>query len=105
MENKKSTHTTFRPIGIGDCIWTEGFWADKFKICEESMLPYMESLLCGDIGHALNNFKIAAGLKKGVHKGMFWHDGDFYKFLEAAIYVYAQNRDEKLLQQIDKTIN
>ena len=100
----KSPFTQHRKINIGDCKWTAGFWADKFKVCEQSMLPYMGDLLCGDIGHALNNFKIAAGLKEGEHKGMFWHDGDFYKWMEAAMYVYAQNGDEKLLKQIDEHI-
>jgi len=89
---------------MGDCIWTEGFWADKFKVCEESMVPYMGSLLTGDTGHALNNFKIAAGLKEGEHKGMHWHDGDFYKWLEASMYVYAQNGDEKILEEVDEYI-
>lgn len=101
---KKSPFVKQGHINIGDCKWTSGFWADKFKVCEQSMLPYMGNLLCGDIGHALNNFKIAAGLKKGEHKGMFWHDGDFYKWMEAAIYVYAQNGDVKLLKQLDEHI-
>lgn len=69
------------------------------------MLPYMGDLLCGDIGHALNNFKIAAGLKEGEHKGMFWHDGDFYKWMEAAMYVYAQNGDKNLLKKLDEYID
>lgn len=99
--NSHSPFAKFKSIKIGDCKWTEGFWADKFKACENAMIPYMGDLLCGDIGHALNNFKIAAGLKEGEHKGMFWHDGDFYKWMEAAMYVYAQNGDEKLRKQID----
>jgi len=65
INNAKSPHVTLRSIDIGDCIWTEGFWADKFKVCEESLIPYMGKLLTGDKGHALNNFKIAAGLKEG----------------------------------------
>ena len=52
-----SPYTQLKGIKIGDCKWTSGFWADKFKVCEQSMLPYMSELLCGDIGHALNNFK------------------------------------------------
>ncbi len=99
-----NTNQKLTPIQIGDCRWTTGFWANKFKTCEENMVPYMEKLLCGDTGHALNNFKIAAGLKKGTHKGMFWHDGDFYKWIEAAVYVYAQNGDKKLLKKIDQYI-
>jgi len=104
LEETMSPYRRFKNIRIGDCLWTEGFWANKFKECEQSMLPYMGELLCGDIGHALNNFKIAAGLKEGEHKGMFWHDGDFYKWMEAAIYVYAQNGDEDLLARLDEHI-
>ncbi len=101
INNSQSPHVKLKSIDMGDCIWTEGFWAEKFKICEETMVPYMGSLLTGDVGHSLNNFKIAAGLKEGEHKGMHWHDGDFYKWMEAAMYVYAQNGDEKLLQNIN----
>ena len=99
-----NTNIKLHSMPIGDCIWTDGFWADKFKTCEDAMVPYMEELLCGDIGHALNNFKIAAGLKEGEHKGMFWHDGDFYKWIEAATYVYAINKDSQLLKKLDEYI-
>ncbi len=92
-------------IAIGDCRWTTGFWAEKFKNAEDVMVPYMGDVLCGDIGHALNNFKIAAGLKQGEHKGMFWHDGDFYKFIEAKIYVYAYTKNKSLLEEIDEYIS
>ena len=101
IDNSESPFVKLKSINIGDCKWTEGFWADKFKICEKNMIPYMGSLLCGDTGHALNNFKIAAGIKEGKHQGMRWHDGDFYKWLEAAMYVYAQNGDKQLLKEID----
>lgn len=105
LEEALSPHARFKHIRIGECLWTEGFWAEKFSQCEKSMIPYMGELLCGDQGHALNNFKIAAGLKDGEHKGMFWHDGDFYKWMEAVLYVYAQNGDEKLLKQLDEYID
>lgn len=93
-----------KSIGHADCKWTKGFWADKFSMCQTSMVPNMGKLLCGDIGHALNNFKIAAGLRKGTHKGMFWHDGDFYKWMEAVVLVYAQTKDSKLLLELDAYI-
>ncbi|WP_020568215.1 glycoside hydrolase family 127 protein [Neolewinella persica] len=103
--NTHSPYVKLKSIPIGDCRWTEGFWADKFKVAEEVMVPYMGTLLTGDTGHALNNFKIAAGLKEGEHKGMFWHDGDFYKYMEAAMYIYAINRDEKVLAELDEYIH
>jgi len=104
LNTSKSPYVALRPTNLGDCVWTDGFWADRFKVCEESMVPYMGSLLCGDTGHSLNNFKIAAGLKEGEHKGMHWHDGDFYKWLEASMYVYAQTKDEKILKEVDEYI-
>ncbi len=104
LDHSASPHVSFKSTPIGACKWTTGFWADKFKICEETMVPYMGSLLCGDTGHALNNFKIAAGLKEGEHQGMRWHDGDFYKWIEAAMYIYAQNNNQKLLKEIDNYI-
>ncbi len=99
-----NTYQKFTPINIGDCNWTNGFWAEKFKLCEEVMVPYMGDVLCGDIGHSLNNFKIAAGEKEGEHKGMFWHDGDFYKYMEAKMYVYANTKNKKLLEELDEYI-
>ena len=104
INNAESPHVKLKSINIGDCRWTSGFWADKFKLCEEVMMPHMGTLLTGDIGHALNNFKIAAGLKEGKHKGMHWHDGDFYKWMESAVYVYAINKDEKILKELDEYI-
>lgn len=104
INNKDSKFVKFKSIDIGDCVWTDGFWADKFEIAEKSMVPTMGKLLASDTGHALNNFKIAAGLKKGQHKGMFWHDGDFYKWMEAALYIYAVNKDKSILKEIDQYI-
>ena len=104
LNNTASPNVKLKSINIGDCKWTNGFWADKFKVCEEMMLPYMGEVLCGDVGHGLNNFKIAANEKKGEHKGFAWHDGDFYKWMEASAYVYAQNKDPKILKQLDEII-
>ena len=104
INNTNSPHAKLRSIDIGDCQWTDGFWAEKWKQAEKTMVPYMGSLLKGDIGHGLNNFKIAAGLKDGEHKGWWWHDGDFYKWMEANMYIYAVNKDEKIVQEMDEII-
>lgn len=105
INNANSPYVKFKSVNMGDCIWTDGFWADKFKVCEESMVAHMGELLTGDVGHALNNFKIAAGLMEGNHQGMNWHDGDFYKYMEAVTYVYAQNKDENLVKELDDYID
>jgi DUF1680 family protein len=101
----ESPYAVFKGINIGDCKWTEGFWADKFKLAESVMVPNMGSLLKGDVGHAYNNFKIAAGIKEGEAKGMLWHDGDFYKWMESAVYVYGVNKDPKIIEELDEIID
>ena len=105
INNSESPYARLRSINIGDCRWTSGFWADKFKLCEEVMVPHMGTLLKGETGHAYNNFKIAAGLQQGNHQGMHWHDGDFYKWMESAMYVYAINKDPAILKELDEIID
>jgi len=110
LHNKAITNTSESPyvklksINFGDCKWNSGFWSEKENAAHERMLPYMGDLLCGDIGHALNNFKIAAGEKEGEHKGFYWHDGDFYKFMEAKMYIYALTENEVILNELDEYI-
>jgi len=56
------------------------------------------------ISHAFRNFEIAAGMEKGEHLGPAFHDGDFYKMLEAKIMVYAVSPNEKDGAEIDRII-
>ena len=102
--NSESPFVKLKSINFGDCKWNSGFWSEKVKNAEDKMLPYMGDLLCGDIGHGLNNFKIAAGEKEGEHKGFYWHDGDFYKFMEAKMYIYGLTKNESLLKELDEYI-
>ncbi|MBN7813344.1 glycoside hydrolase family 127 protein [Algoriphagus sp. H41] len=94
----------WKNIPLGHSRWTDGFWSDQFEKACQVMVPYMGEVLCGEIGHALNNFKIAAGEKAGDHQGMYWHDGDFYKFMEAICHVYAVTQDPQLLEELDEYI-
>jgi DUF1680 family protein len=91
--------------GVGDVQWTKGFWAERFKICRDSMVPhlwatYNNAQLC----HSFKNFEIAAGLDTGRFKGPSFHDGDFYKTLEAVAATYAITRDKGLDEMMDKAI-
>ncbi|QBG46835.1 glycoside hydrolase family 127 protein [Verrucomicrobia bacterium S94] len=104
LNNADSPYVAFKSIDIGDCRWTDGFWGDKWRLCETVMVPHMGEILKGDIGHGYNNFKIAAGLMEGDHKGWWWHDGDFFKWMEASVYIYGINRDQKILEELDEII-
>ncbi|MBN2593420.1 MAG: glycoside hydrolase family 127 protein, partial [Sedimentisphaerales bacterium] len=102
----KSPYVKFRSIDIDSVQWTDGFWADRLKWCHEIVIPNMWRLLQDpNVSHAYDNFLVAAGLKEGRHKGPKWHDGDFYKWLEAASFVYAVTRNEELNRQMDRIID
>ncbi|MBZ0298206.1 MAG: glycoside hydrolase family 127 protein [Anaerolineae bacterium] len=102
---------TFRPyarlreVEIDAVQWTGGFWAEEFGLCHHVMIENMWHLLRDpDISHAYTNFRIAAGLEDGEHHGPPFNDGDFYKWLEAVVHVYATTRDPQLDQLMDDLI-
>ena len=94
-----------RSPGMREVKWTDGFWADKFRLCREAMIPGIQQALSNPRNAAvLDNFRIAAGLKKGKHLGTNWGDGDCYKWLEAVARVYAATGDKKLDALLDEWI-
>ncbi len=113
-QNKPLVNTSHSPyaklyaVDIEDVIWTSGFWAERFAICRDSMIPKMWNIFNNpDISHSYRNFEIAAGKAKGVHQGPPFHDGDFYKWFEGMASVYAITHDVKtdsLMDEIIRTI-
>ncbi len=88
-----SPYVKLRSVDIDDVRWTHGFWADKFDQCARVMVSHMWQLLSNtEISFAYHNFLVAAGRAEGQHRGPKWNDGDFYKWLEAAAYVYGMTQ-------------
>ncbi|WP_206107781.1 glycoside hydrolase family 127 protein [Paludisphaera rhizosphaerae] len=105
MDTSQSPCLKTRSIGLGEVSWTRGFWADRFTVCRESMVPSMWELMSGtEPTQFLQNFKIAAGLAEGRHRGPKWNDGDFYKWIEAASALLAREWDESLDRRLDEVI-
>lgn len=101
----KSRFAKLESVNLTDVQWTSGFWADRFRVCEGSMVPHMMAMYLNDsISHGFANFEIAAGLKDGEHIGPPFHDGDFYKMLEALIVVNATQKDPATDHKIDSII-
>ena len=93
------------PIPNAAVRWTGGFWGAWTRVCQQVMVPNMWRLLQDDeISHSFANFRIAAGLQPGEHRGSHWHDGDFYKWLEAACHVYEITQDAELERLLDDII-
>ncbi|MFO7656092.1 MAG: glycoside hydrolase family 127 protein [Bacteroidales bacterium] len=100
-----SRFAVLQALDIDDVKWTQGFWADRFAICKDSMVTNMLRLYRDpDISHSFRNFEIAAGLMQGEHKGPPFHDGDFYKLFESLVMAYANDRKPQTDRMMDSII-
>ncbi len=105
VNTTSSPYVKLKNVNMGDVRLTSGFWAERLKVCQDSMIPYMWNLYKDpEVAHAFRNFEIAAGLKEGKHSGPPFHDGDFYKLIEALSAMYAITKDPKLDKYIDEVI-
>lgn len=105
VNTSESPFAKLKPVDMDDVQWTEGFWAERFEISKEKMVPQLWKVYNdANISHAYKNFEIAAGLDTGSHQGPSFHDGDYYKMLEAVASMYAQTKDPQLDAMMDKVI-
>jgi uncharacterized protein len=105
VNTTQSPHAKLTGVGMGDVQWTKGFWAERFKICRDSMVPHLWATYNSkDFCYSFENFRIAAGLDSGRFRGPSFHDGDFYKTLEAVAALYASTKDKKLEAMMDDAI-
>jgi DUF1680 family protein len=105
VNTSASPYARLSSVNMGDVTWTKGFWADRFQVCRDTMVPNLWKVYTDpNVSHAFKNFEIAAGLDTGSHSGPPFHDGDFYKLVEAVASMYAVTHDPKLDALMDKTI-
>lgn len=110
-QNKSLVNTSQSPyakligVNMGDVHWTKGFWADRFEVCRNSMSPkLLKTYMDEHLGHAIQNFQIAAKMDTGRFVGPPFQDGDFYKAFESLVSLYAVTGDKKLDQLMDEVI-
>jgi len=98
-----SPHAPLRPLHAAEARWSSGFWGSVQDRTFTSTVPGIwQSLSDGDVSPGLRNFRIAAGLDAGTHDGPPFMDGDFYKWLEAAIAQLEVAPDAALAAQIEE---
>ncbi|SHN13714.1 hypothetical protein SAMN05216311_105410 [Chitinophaga sp. CF418] len=105
LNTSSSPYARLHSVDMGSVQFTKGFWAERFEVCKNTMVPhlwntYHDAELC----HSFKNFEIAAGLDTGSFKGPSFHDGDFYKTLEAVAGLYAVTKDTALDRMMDEAI-
>jgi DUF1680 family protein len=105
VNTSQSAFAPLSSIDMGDVLWTSGFWAERLSVCRDAMVPHLwKTYTDPNISHSFKNFEIAAGLDTGAHAGPPFHDGDFYKLLEAVASLYAVTKDPKLDALMDGVI-
>jgi DUF1680 family protein len=99
-----SPHSVLREVPIQDIKLTDGFWKSRFELIKNVTIPRMFEYFHAEESSHWRNFLIASGLKEGKWNGTYWHDGDFYKWLESVVYVYQITGDQDLDRLMDSII-
>ncbi len=101
---------------------TDPFWLKYRNLVRHEMIPYQWKVLNDEIdvniererddasipnekSHAMENFRIAAGISSGHHYGWIFQDSDVYKWLEAAAYSLSEEMDEQLKAEADSVVD
>lgn len=98
------------PLPISQIEIDDQFWGRWQQLVKDEIVPYQWQALNDQLpdvekSHTIDNFRIAAGEKKGDFYGMVFQDSDLAKWIETAAYVLAFERDEQLEQWIDQTVD
>lgn len=105
-DTRKSRYAKAYPLGAGDVEFKDGFWKDVRETIFYKTVPQLENMFTSkDISHVVENFKICAGEAEGDFDGTVFGDGDFYKWMESALYTASSTGDEKLFERLDEYID
>jgi hypothetical protein len=99
-----------QPVSPRKVHITGGFWKAKQDLVRDHVIPYQWKALNDEIpgaepSHSVENFRIAAGVKKGEFYGLIFQDSDVGKWIEAASYTLMIERDAALEAQIDGLVD
>ena len=88
---------------------TDDFWRGMQNLVTDVVIPFQERVLNDDEpdvekSHAIENFRIAAGLSDGEFYGMVFQDSDVAKWLEGAAYSLIIKPDKELEKRADDII-
>ena len=97
-------------ISLRNIHINDKYWNRYTKLIEESVLPYQWQILNDNVpdappSYCLENFRIAAGDKKGIRKGTVFQDSDAAKWLEAVAYTLESKENPELEAQADSVID
>lgn len=96
-------------IELGKIKIKDPFWGRMQKLVTDIVIPFQERVLRDEEpgvekSHAIENFKIAAGLSEGEFYGMVFQDSDVAKWLEGVAYSLILKPDSELEKRADEII-
>lgn len=88
----------------------DDFWSQIQECMIDVVIPFQERVLHDEVpgvekSHAVENFKIAAGLSQGAFYGMVFQDSDVAKWLEGVAYSLEIKPDIELEKRADEIID
>lgn len=97
-------------IKAGQVKIQDGFWSKLQERIVDVVIPFQEKVLNDEVpgvakSHAIENFRIAAGLAEGKFYGMVFQDSDVAKWLEGVAYALAVKPDKELEERADAIID
>lgn len=98
------------PVQLKNMIIKDDFWSPYISLIRDVVVPYQWEALNDRIegnepSHAIQNFRIAAGLEQGDFYGMVFQDSDVAKWLEAVGYLLEQMPDPDLEKVADEVVD
>lgn len=105
-DTSKSRFAKVTPIGSECMEWTDGFWKDAVDKCNNVTVPHLQKMFeAEDISHVLENFRICANPDDHrPYDGTVFGDGDFYKWMESAMYAANANNDKQLFDKLEEYV-
>ena len=102
-DTRRSPYARLAPVD--GTRWTGGLWKAAEETLQKVTVPHLKTMFdAADISHVVENFRIAAGEADGDFAGTVFGDGDFYKWMESAMYTAVHTDDQELLKALDRYI-
>lgn len=101
---------TAKEVGVKNVKIKDSFWSPMQEKIIDVVIPFQERVLNDQVpgvekSHAIENFRIAAGLSEGEFYGMVFQDSDVAKWLEGVAYSLLVKADHDLEKRADKIID
>jgi DUF1680 family protein len=92
-----------QPVEAAKVKLEDDFWAPRIETNRLVTIPYLFKM--NEESGRVDNFRVAAGLKKGKHTGKRYNDSDVFKALEAAAVSLRLHPDPGLERRLDELID